>query len=133
MCRAWPSADPVYTSGVDAPAGAGGDPEAEAILNDSIGLALLVVLEALSPAENRRHWERWQEGLTVRLTLPEHLPPLRLLLILDNLTGHYTETFVRWLFAWAAQHGRAKGDLTSLKCCSRRPSLRQHRLNHTCR
>jgi hypothetical protein len=55
--------------------------------------------EAVSPAENRRHWERWQAGLTVRITLPEHLPPLRLLLILDNLTGHYTAAFVLWLFA----------------------------------
>jgi hypothetical protein len=55
--------------------------------------------EAVSPAENRQHWERWQVGLTVRITLPEHLPPLRLLLILDNLTGHYTVDFVLWLFA----------------------------------
>lgn len=54
---------------------------------------------ALSRAENRRQWERWQEGLTVRITLPEQLPPLRLLLILDNLTGHYTAEFVLWLFA----------------------------------
>src|SRR5262249_13656453 len=53
----------------------------------------------LRPAENRRHWERWQAGLTVRLTLPEHLPPLRLLLILDNLTGHYSVDCVLWLFA----------------------------------
>jgi hypothetical protein len=31
--------------------------------------------------------------------LPQYLPPLRLLLVLDNLTGHYTVTFVLWLFA----------------------------------
>ena len=55
--------------------------------------------EVLSPAENRRHWERWQEGLTVRITLPEQLPPLRLLLVLDHWTGHYTVAFVLWLFA----------------------------------
>ena len=55
--------------------------------------------EVLSPAENRRRWERWQEGLSVRLPRPAHLPPLRLLLIWDNLTGHYTVDFVRWLFA----------------------------------
>ncbi len=55
--------------------------------------------EPVSPEANRRQWERWQEGLTVRITLPEHLPPLRLLLILDNLTGHYTVEFVLWLFA----------------------------------
>ena len=27
------------------------------------------------------------------------MPPLRLLLVLDNLAGHLTPTFVRWLFA----------------------------------
>ena len=55
--------------------------------------------ETLSAAENRRCWARWQEGLSVRITLPEHLPPLRLLLVLDNLTGHLTPSFVLWLFA----------------------------------
>ncbi len=55
--------------------------------------------ETLSTHANRRCWERWQEGLTVRITLPETLPPLRLLLVLDNLTGHRTPAFVLWLFA----------------------------------
>jgi hypothetical protein len=62
-------------------------------------LATLPEPAMLSPEENRRQWERWQEGLTVRITLPQHLPPLRLLLVLDNLTGHYTVAFVLWLFA----------------------------------
>jgi hypothetical protein len=53
----------------------------------------------LSPEENHKAWERWQEGLTVKITLPEELPPLRLLLVLDNLTGHLTRSFVLWLFA----------------------------------
>ncbi len=57
------------------------------------------LMEVLSPAENRRRWEQWQQGLTVRITLPQELPPLRLLLVLDNLTGHYTVAFVLWLFA----------------------------------
>lgn len=61
--------------------------------------ALPAPTETLSVTENRRCWERWQDGLTVRITLPEDLPPLRLLLVLDNLTGHRTATFVRWLFA----------------------------------
>jgi hypothetical protein len=52
-----------------------------------------------SPEERRRHWTRWQEGLTVRITLPQDLPPLRMLLILDNLTGHLTPSLVLWLFA----------------------------------
>jgi hypothetical protein len=37
----------------------------------------------------------------VRLTLPEHLPPLRLLLVWDNLAGHKTPEMVLWL----CQHG----------------------------
>jgi transposase len=55
--------------------------------------------ESLSPKENRERWERWQAGLVVKITLPEELPPLRLLLVLDNLSGHQTPAFVLWLFA----------------------------------
>jgi len=55
--------------------------------------------ERLSAVENQHCWERWQEGLSVRITLPESLPPLRMLLVLDNLTGHRTASFVLWLFA----------------------------------
>lgn len=51
------------------------------------------------PALIRQQWERWQEGLTRRFTLPQALPPLRLLLVLDNLTGHKTPAFVLWLVA----------------------------------
>ncbi len=55
--------------------------------------------EEVTPAEQRQRWTRWQEGLTVRISLPEQPPPLRLLLVMDNLTGHYSGDFVRWLFA----------------------------------
>ncbi len=48
---------------------------------------------------SRATWQRWQSGLTVPVTLPEHLPPLRMLLVLDNLAGHKTPAFVLWLFA----------------------------------
>jgi DDE superfamily endonuclease len=48
---------------------------------------------------SRAAWERWQTGLRVRITLPERLPPLRLLLVLDNLAGHKTPELVLWLFA----------------------------------
>jgi hypothetical protein len=44
-------------------------------------------------------WQSWQAGLSAPITLPETLPPLRMLLVLDNLTGHYTVDFVLWLFA----------------------------------
>ncbi len=52
----------------------------------------------LSQEEIRAVWERWREGLTVRITLPQQLPPVRLLLILDNLAGHHTPSFILWLF-----------------------------------
>ena len=45
---------------------------------------VVVFLLILPPEENRRSWERWQDGLTVRLSLPEAPPPLRLLLVLDH-------------------------------------------------
>jgi hypothetical protein len=47
---------------------------------------------------SRAAWERWQSGLTVRITLPAQLPPLRMLLVLDNLAGHKTPAFVLWRF-----------------------------------
>ncbi|HEY1067277.1 MAG TPA: transposase [Pirellulales bacterium] len=56
-------------------------------------------LAALRSAQNRPAWERWQIGLTRPITLPKELPPLRMLLVLDNLSGHRTPEFVLWLFA----------------------------------
>lgn len=47
----------------------------------------------------RSAWERWQEGLSIRPTLAAELPPLRMLLVLDNLAGHKTPAFVLWLFS----------------------------------
>jgi hypothetical protein len=46
--------------------------------------------EPPSPEENRAMWKSWQEGLAVRVTLPKELPPLRMLVVLDNLSGHKT-------------------------------------------
>lgn len=54
-----------------------------------------------NPARNRACWEQWQEGLTKKFTLLKELPPLRMLLILDNLAGHKTPQFVCWLM----EHG----------------------------
>ncbi len=48
---------------------------------------------------SRAAWDRWQAGLSVRITLPAVLPPLRVLLVLDNLAGHKTPELVLWLFA----------------------------------
>jgi DDE superfamily endonuclease len=59
--------------------------------------ALPAVAAPLDGEQNRRVWQAWQAGLTVRLTLPDELPPLRVLLIWDNLTGHKTPEMVLWL------------------------------------
>jgi hypothetical protein len=55
--------------------------------------------EVLSLKESRAMWKSWQEGLTVKVTLPEELPPLRMLLVLDNLTGHKTPELLLWMFS----------------------------------
>jgi hypothetical protein len=57
--------------------------------------------EAAAPQATRACWEAWQAGLLVHPTLPAELPPLRLLLVLDNLTGHKSAALVCWLF----EHG----------------------------
>jgi transposase len=63
--------------------------------------AVLGGLPALPPTADRSRaaWTRWQAGLKERITLPAELPPLRVLLVLDNLAGHRTPEFVLWLFA----------------------------------
>jgi hypothetical protein len=65
-------------------------------------------------------WRRWQHGLPQPITLPKTLPPLRMLLLWDNLTGHYTPELVLWLIAHGimplytplggllAEHGRVR-------------------------
>ena len=64
-------------------------------------LATLPEPPAQTDADCRAAWERWQDGLTIRFALPERLPPLRLLLVLDNLRGHKTPSLVLWL----VEHG----------------------------
>lgn len=77
-----------------------------AVLHPWLEQELTAILAALpAPTEappataNRAAYAFWQAGLTVRFTLPEALPPLRLLLVLDNLSGHKTPAFVLWLVA----------------------------------
>ena len=55
--------------------------------------------QALDVLTTQQMWRRWQQGLSVRFTLPAQLPPLRMLLVLDNLAGHKTPDFVLWLVA----------------------------------
>jgi hypothetical protein len=62
-------------------------------------LAALPQPEAvLSPEQNRAGWERWFEGLSQRPELPPDLPPLRLLLVIDNLKGHKSPDLGQWFF-----------------------------------
>jgi len=63
--------------------------------------AILAALPELPPTAkaSRAAWERWQAGLVVKPTLAAQLPPLRMLLVLDNLAGHKTPELVLWLFA----------------------------------
>lgn len=78
-------------------------------------LATLPEPSVQTGAERRAAWERWQDGLTVPFTLPERLPPLRLLLVLDNLTGHKTPALVLWLVA----HGVMPLEVARLLCVSK--------------
>lgn len=55
----------------------------------------------LAPDINRELWLSWQVGLSSPISLPEVLPPLRMLLVWDNLRGHYTPDLIRWL----VEHG----------------------------
>jgi hypothetical protein len=66
---------------------------------DALLATLPEPIPSQDPVTHRGQWTRWQEGLRVKITLPAVLPPLRLLLVWDNLTGHHTPELVLWLFA----------------------------------
>ena len=63
---------------------------------------ILDTLPAAEPVDSeatRAAWTVWQAGLSERFTLPSELPPLRILLVWDNLAGHKTPDLVCWLCA----------------------------------
>lgn len=71
-------------------------------IQEQIGLILASLPEREAPKsteENRAEWGSWQAGLSVRFTLLDELPPLRMLLIWDNLTGHHSAELLCWLMA----------------------------------
>jgi hypothetical protein len=66
--------------------------------------AIVAGLPDLPPDEaaaraTHAYWEQWRAGVTTKATLPPDLPPLRVLLVLDNLTGHHTPDWLCWCFA----------------------------------
>lgn len=75
------------------------------VLHPWLQAELTKILASLPPAEpvdaaaTRAAWAVWQAGLTEPFTLPAELPPLRILLVWDNLTGHKTPELVCWLCA----------------------------------
>lgn len=61
-------------------------------------LAKLPALDMTPSGANRAAWDVWQQGRSIRPTLLAEPPPLRMLLIWDNLAGHKTPEMVVWLF-----------------------------------
>ena len=72
-----------------------------AVLHSWLEAQITEALGAPEPASaaHRPAWQRWQAGLSAPFTLPAEVPPLRALLVLDNLTGHKTPSLVGWLVA----------------------------------
>jgi hypothetical protein len=75
------------------------------VLHGWLKTELTAVLAAMPTAKSsptpRGDWERWQHGLSIKPTLLDELPPLRMLLVLDNPAGHKAPEFVCWMF----EHG----------------------------
>jgi hypothetical protein len=67
----------------------------------------------------RKNWERWRKGLKVKISIPEELPPLKMLLVMDNLVGHKTPEFVVWLFCMGWKKSREARKATPRKDSSR--------------
>jgi hypothetical protein len=78
-----------------------------AVLHPWLQEELTAILDALPAAAlpppeaetTRAAWAVWQAGLTQPFTLPAELPPLRALLVWDNLAGHKTPEMVYGLCA----------------------------------
>lgn len=67
----------------------------KAVLSEILA-SLPTVESGLSPQQVLAAWQLWDEELTT--SRAADLPPLRMILILDNLSGHKTPDLVRWFF-----------------------------------
>jgi len=65
---------------------------------------LTAILAALPPplpqstAHTRGLWQSWQAGFALPFGLGANPPPLRLLLVMDNLAGHKSVEWVNWCY-----------------------------------
>jgi transposase len=75
------------------------DQSTNAILHPWLKGELTAILKECPPAPERvpegRRWQDW-DPFPAAEQLDRMYPPLRMLLILDNLAGHYSHDFVRW-------------------------------------
>jgi transposase len=67
-------------------------------LKQELATVLAQLPEVPANVSELHDWEFWYRDLSVSPSRPKELPPLRLLLILDNLTGHKSVEFVLWCF-----------------------------------
>ena len=61
-------------------------------------LETLPTKSAIASSQNHQQWMQWYEGLSITPAIPDELPPLRMLLIQDNLAGHKSHDWVQWCF-----------------------------------
>lgn len=59
---------------------------------------ILAYLPEPCPLLEGAKWASWCETINGQVADFAHLPPLRMLLVMDNLAGHKTPEFVVWLF-----------------------------------
>jgi hypothetical protein len=83
----------------------GGERTTNTVVHAWLKTQLLAILEKLTqPTQRPAHlervlWKHWRADLQCTVTLPRQLPPLRLLLVMDNLVEHKNPAWLLWCFA----------------------------------